>query len=32
LFYTREASRKAFRNDARAFFQHGQDAQASTLR
>jgi carboxypeptidase C (cathepsin A) len=32
LFYTREASRKAFRNDARAFFQHLQDAQASTLR
>lgn len=27
MFYTREASRKAFRDDAKAFFEYGQSAQ-----
>jgi carboxypeptidase C (cathepsin A) len=29
-FYTREASRKAFRDDAKAFFEHGQSARTAT--
>ncbi len=29
MFYTREASRKAFRDDAKAFFEHGRRAQTS---
>ncbi|QRM27967.1 serine aminopeptidase domain-containing protein [Microvirga sp. VF16] len=32
LFYTREVSRRAFRDDARVFFQHGQDAQTPSHR
>jgi carboxypeptidase C (cathepsin A) len=30
MFYTREASRKAFRDDAKAFFEHGQSARTAT--
>jgi carboxypeptidase C (cathepsin A) len=32
LFYTREASRKALRTDAKVFFERGQDTQAPAHR